>query len=130
MDPTKNPFAPGAGIKPPELAGRDQILTDAEEVALARLKAGTRACSNDLLLALRGVGKTVLLNRNAELAAGSQYLIDRAERPRISPLAEMLVPPLRPPIILSTKAVAEAAAKEENTWRALTDAPTIVCGRV
>ena len=93
MDPTKNPFAPGAGTQPPELAGRDQILTDAE-VALARLKLG-RAARGQLLLGLRGVGKTVLLNRIAELAAGSQYLSIALEAPENRPLAELLVPPLR-----------------------------------
>ena len=38
MDRKQNPFAPGAGTRPPELAGRDQILEDAG-VALARVKA-------------------------------------------------------------------------------------------
>ena len=26
MDPVRNPFAPGAGSRPPELAGREAIL--------------------------------------------------------------------------------------------------------
>jgi Cdc6-like AAA superfamily ATPase len=59
MDPTTNPYAPGAGTRPPELAGRDQVLEDAR-VALARVKAG-RAAKSQMLLGLRGVGKTVLL---------------------------------------------------------------------
>lgn len=29
MDPVRNPFAPGAGSRPPELAGRETILDDA-----------------------------------------------------------------------------------------------------
>lgn len=67
MDPRKNPYAPGAGAPPPELAGRDQILEDAR-IALDRIRGGL-AAKSAILIGLRGVGKTVLLNRmrmNAE----------------------------------------------------------------
>ena len=66
LDPKTNPFAPGAGTQPPELAGREPIIADAE-VALALIKRG-RPAKSQLLLGLRGVGKTVLLNRIAEIA--------------------------------------------------------------
>jgi len=66
MDPRTNPFAPGAGSPPPELAGRQAITTDAE-VALSRAKNGLPAKSQ-ILLGLRGVGKTVLLSRIGEQA--------------------------------------------------------------
>jgi hypothetical protein len=39
MDPVRNPFSPGAGSQPPELAGRDEIISDAE-IALQRLLVG------------------------------------------------------------------------------------------
>ncbi|SEG53038.1 ATP-binding protein [Bosea lathyri] len=61
MDPRTNPYAPGAGTPPPELAGRDKIIEDAA-VALDRIRAG-RASRSLILYGLRGVGKTVLLNR-------------------------------------------------------------------
>ena len=74
MDPRTNPFAPGAGTQPPELAGRDKILTDAD-VALARVKRG-RPAKSEMLLGLRGVGKTVLLNRIAESAGGVGQVVE------------------------------------------------------
>lgn len=61
MDPRTNPYAPGAGTPPPELAGRDKLIEDAA-VALDRIRAG-RASRSLILYGLRGVGKTVLLNR-------------------------------------------------------------------
>lgn len=93
MDPRTNPFAPGAGNQPPELAGREQII-EAAAIALGRVKLGRQAKSQ-CLLGLRGVGKTVLLNRIAELAEREQYLAVMLEAPEGRRLAEMLVPPLR-----------------------------------
>ncbi len=93
MDPILNPFAPGAGTQPPELAGRDQILADAE-VVLGRIKLG-RSAKSQMLLGLRGVGKTVLLNRLDEIAADLGYHTIVLEAPEDRPLAEMLVPKLR-----------------------------------
>ncbi|KPF68840.1 AAA family ATPase [Bosea sp. AAP35] len=61
MDPRTNPYAPGAGTPPPELAGRDKLIEDAA-IALDRIRAG-RASRSLILYGLRGVGKTVLLNR-------------------------------------------------------------------
>jgi hypothetical protein len=60
MDPVRNPYAPGAGQRPPELAGRDAELT-AFDVVLERVAHG-RAERSVVLTGLRGVGKTVLLN--------------------------------------------------------------------
>jgi hypothetical protein len=60
MDPVRNPYAPGAGQRPPELAGRDREL-DAFEVVLERVARG-RPERSLVLTGLRGVGKTVLLN--------------------------------------------------------------------
>lgn len=61
MDRRTNPYAPGAGTPPPELVGRDDLIEDAE-IALHRLRGGLAAKSL-LMVGLRGVGKTVLLNR-------------------------------------------------------------------
>src|SRR3712207_9155447 len=60
MDPVRNPYAPGAGQRPPELAGRDKEL-DAFDVVLERVARG-RPERSLVLTGLRGVGKTVLLN--------------------------------------------------------------------
>ncbi|HEX2203307.1 MAG TPA: ATP-binding protein [Longimicrobium sp.] len=93
MNSASNPFAPGAGTPPPELAGRDRIIEEAR-VALARVRAG-RPARSQMLLGLRGVGKTVLLNRIAGIAAEERYLTVLLEAPEGRSLAEMLVPPLR-----------------------------------
>lgn len=60
MDPIRNPYAPGAGQRPPELAGRDREL-EQFEITLERVAAG-RPERSMVLSGLRGVGKTVLLN--------------------------------------------------------------------
>ncbi|GAB3622606.1 ATP-binding protein [Mariniluteicoccus endophyticus] len=70
MDPINNPYAPGAGQRPPELAGRDEQLR-AFDVVLERVAKG-RPERSIVLTGLRGVGKTVLLNtlRSAAVRAG------------------------------------------------------------
>ena len=70
MDPIRNPYAPGAGQRPPELAGRDEQLR-AFDVVLERVARG-RPERSIILTGLRGVGKTVLLNalRSAAVRAG------------------------------------------------------------
>jgi hypothetical protein len=60
VDPIRNPYAPGAGQRPPELAGRDAEL-QAFDVTLERVSRG-RPERSVVLTGLRGVGKTVLLN--------------------------------------------------------------------
>ncbi|GMQ81575.1 MAG: ATP-binding protein [Rhodothermia bacterium] len=66
MRPTDNPYSPGAGSPPPELAGRDELLNQAS-VAIQRIMKG-RTARSLLMLGLRGVGKTVLLNRISQIA--------------------------------------------------------------
>ncbi|GAA3819189.1 ATP-binding protein [Nocardioides panacisoli] len=70
MDPIRNPYAPGAGQRPPELAGRDEQLA-AFDVVLERVQRG-RPERSLVLTGLRGVGKTVLLNalRSAAVRKG------------------------------------------------------------
>jgi len=93
MEPRTNPFAPGAGSQPPELAGRGSII-EAAGVALGRVKLG-RPAKSQMLLGLRGVGKTVLLNRIAELADREGCQAVMLEAPEGRRIAELLVPPLR-----------------------------------
>ena len=66
MDPIRNPYAPGAGQRPPELAGRDRELKQFE-ITLERVASG-RPERSLVLSGLRGVGKTVLLNALRSLA--------------------------------------------------------------
>ena len=61
MDPVLNPYSPGAGTPPPELAGRDE-LRERVRVAIERVRRGLPTKSV-LMVGLRGVGKTVLLDR-------------------------------------------------------------------
>ena len=71
MDPIRNPYAPGAGQRPPELAGRDEQL-DRFQVVLERIQRG-RPERSMILTGLRGVGKTVLLNALRSTAVRSQW---------------------------------------------------------
>jgi len=93
MDELHNPFAPGAGSAPPELVGREQVLQQARLI-LGRIKAGRHARSA-LLVGLRGVGKTVLLNRIQQLAEELGYKALLIEAPENKRLPALLVPKLR-----------------------------------
>src|SRR5690348_4625725 len=90
MDPVRNPYAPGAGQRPPEPAGRDRELKQFE-VTLERVAAG-RPDRSMVLSGLRGVGKTVLLNSLRSLAVqrawGTGKLEARPEQSLRLPLAQ------------------------------------------
>ena len=90
MDPVRNPFAPGAGSQPPELAGREEIIS-AADTALQRILLG-RPAQSQMLLGLRGVGKTVLLNRIEQRAEGLGYLTSFIEAPEDRKLVDLLYP--------------------------------------
>lgn len=90
MDPVRNPFAPGAGTQPPELAGRDAIIHSAK-VALQRVLQG-RHDKSQILLGLRGTGKTVLLNKIEELAESFGHITSFIEAPEGRALATLLYP--------------------------------------
>lgn len=116
MDPIRNPYAPGAGTRPPELAGRDQILDDAR-VALARIRNGSSAKSQ-MLLGLRGVGKTVLLNTVNDLAQRDGYVTVLIEAPEDRRLPEILAPRLRK-VLLRLDSVERARALTRKAIAAL-----------
>ena len=71
MDSRTNPFNPGAGFPPPELAGRDYLISRMS-IALGR-RAVRRHGKHMLLVGLRGVGKTVLLYHACELAKDMDF---------------------------------------------------------
>jgi len=93
MDPVRNPYAPGAGTPPPELAGRDD-LRETIRIALERVRLGNPTKSV-LMVGLRGVGKTVLLDRMREDAEGVGIQTLRVEAPETRSLPAMLAPQLR-----------------------------------
>jgi len=93
MDPIQNPYAPGAGSPPPELAGRNAIRDDVQ-IRLERLRIG-RPAKSIMLVGLRGVGKTVLLDQMRKDAERSRMHTIRIEVPEDRSLPAILAPPLR-----------------------------------
>ena len=110
MDPILNPFAPGAGTRPPELAGRDEVR-EAARIALARTQIG-RPSKSTLMVGLRGVGKTVLLDRIREDAEASGIYALSVEAPEARSLPSILAPQLRQVLLrLSRRAAARDLAQ-------------------
>jgi hypothetical protein len=93
MDPVRNPYSPGAGSAPPELAGRDR-LREQVRIALARLRAG-RSAKSVLMVGLRGVGKTVLLDQLMRDAEAEGICTVRSETPENRSLPALLAPQIR-----------------------------------
>ena len=110
MDPVRNPYAPGAGTPPPELAGRDDLL-ETVRIALDRTRIG-RPTKSILMVGLRGVGKTVLLDRMRENAEAAGIHTLRIEAPESRSLPAILAPELRQALLrLSRNTKAKALAQ-------------------
>ncbi|MBW8073393.1 MAG: AAA family ATPase [Ferrovum sp.] len=110
MDPIRNPYAPGAGTPPPELAGRDSLLSTVH-IALARIRLG-RSSKSVLMVGLRGVGKTVLLDRMRDDAETVGFHTVRTEAPEGRSLPALLAPQLRLALLrLSHQEQAKALAQ-------------------
>ncbi len=93
MDPVRNPYAPGAGSPPPELAGRSVIRRDIA-IRLQRLRLG-RPAKSMMMVGLRGVGKTVLLDQMRRDAESNGIQTVRVEAPEGRSLPALLAPPVR-----------------------------------
>ena len=93
MDRRNNPYAPGAGLQPPELAGRDRLIEDVT-IDMDRVLA-RRPTRGLVLLGLRGVGKTVLLNRLRAFADNKGFETTKIEAPEGGALPDLLAPELR-----------------------------------
>ena len=93
MDRRNNPYAPGAGLQPPELAGRDRLIDDVT-IDMDRVLR-RRPTKGLILLGLRGVGKTVLLNRLRAFADDKGFQTAKVEAPEGSVLPDLLAPELR-----------------------------------
>ena len=113
MNPILNPYAPGAGTPPPELAGREELLHQAS-IALQRIRLG-RPAKGLVMVGLRGVGKTVLLKRIRTEAeqAGLQTISVESLEDRSLPA--LLAPQLREALL----AMSRYEHARETTGRAL-----------
>ncbi len=116
MDPVTNPFAPGAGTRPPELAGRD-ALRQAVRVAIERMRRGLPTKSM-MLVGLRGVGKTVLLDQMRDDAESAGVYTIRIEAPEGRSLPAMLAPQLRQALLRLSR-IERAKALSIRALRAL-----------
>ena len=93
MDPISNPYAPGAGTPPPELAGRNDLRENAR-IALERTRIG-RPSKSLIMVGLRGVGKTVLLDQIRKDAEASRICALQIEVSEDRSLPAILAPQLR-----------------------------------
>ena len=93
MNPQTNPYAPGAGTPPPELAGRDAILDEAK-TAIQRNRL-CKSARSFIFVGLRGVGKTVLLNEVQAIADEDGALTDFLEASANEPLSVSIIGTLR-----------------------------------
>lgn len=116
MDPVRNPFAPGAGAQPPELAGRDEIVSEAD-IALQRVLLG-RHEKSQILLGLRGTGKTVLLNKIEQIAESHDHITAFIEAPEDQSLAQLLYPRIQQ-ALRKLSMIEGAKAKAHSAMRAL-----------
>lgn len=116
MDPIINPFSPGAGTPPPELAGRDRVLEQAR-ILLRRVKQ-KRSEKSMLLTGLRGVGKTVLLNAIERIATAEGYRTITIEAHEDKPLGPLLAPDLRR-VLFELNRIAGAGDKVKRAFAVL-----------
>jgi len=116
MNPLLNPFSPGAGSQPPELAGRQEIL-DQALLTLERVKLG-RSERSFFLVGLRGVGKTVVLQKILALATQNEYQACLVEAHENKPLSLLLLPQLRR-ILFSLDSAAQISSKVKRGLRVL-----------
>lgn len=78
MDPVANPYRPGAGRRPPILAGREALLAGFEVIQRRAEERGEGERSW-VLNGLRGVGKTVLLTELLDRASSAGWIAAKAE---------------------------------------------------
>lgn len=111
MDERKNPYAPGAGTPPPELAGRGALIERAA-IALDRIRE-QRSARSFVFYGLRGVGKTVLLNRIRQSAEARGFACVQIEAPEDRSLPALLAPPMRAALIKLSSGKAIRAGLEK-----------------
>jgi len=85
VDPVANPYRPGAGRRPPLLAGRGQLLTSFD-VLRRRAEERGEGDRGWILNGLRGVGKTVLLNEFLRQVSSRGWIAAKVEAGRTTAL--------------------------------------------
>jgi hypothetical protein len=116
MDPFENPFRPGAGAPPPALVGRDRLI-DQFGVTLRRAVAG-KPGKSVMPIGLRGVGKTVLLNRFHEIARHEGLHVGFIEAPESGDFRRLLATRLRSILLdLDRGAVSKAVTRALGTLK-------------
>ncbi|MFN4908534.1 MAG: ATP-binding protein [Bacteroidota bacterium] len=113
MDSLRNPFSPGAGSPPYELAGRDAVVNDVM-TAIRRTALG-RSSKHMVLMGLRGVGKTVLLGEIRRRAESEGQVVVLIEAPEDRSLPALLSPLLR----LALLKISRTEAARELAYRGL-----------
>ncbi len=116
MDPRRNPYSPGAGTPPPELAGRGDLVERAA-IALDRIRDG-RSARSFVFYGLRGVGKTVLINKVRQEGEGRGLSCVWMEAPEERSLPALLAPALRAALLKLSRGRA-LRAKLEGSLKAL-----------
>ena len=119
MDPFENPFRPGAGTPPPALVGRDELI-EKYSVALRRTLAG-RPGKSVMPIGLRGVGKTVLLNRFHKMAQDEGLTVGFIEAPESGDFKRLLATRLRSTLLaLDDGPVSRAVKRALGTLKSFT----------
>lgn len=116
MDPIRNPYAPGAGTTPPAMAGRDELL-ESSQIAIERTRL-KRPAKSVLMVGLRGVGKTVLLNEMRRKAEETGLQTAFVEAPEKRSLPSILAPQLRR-ALLGVSRIEQAKELAQRGLRAL-----------
>lgn len=109
MDPFDNPFSPGAGTFPPAFVGRDDLVAD-YKVALRRTVSG-RPGKSIMPIGLRGVGKTVLLNRCDQMAQEEGLVTAFIEAPETGDFEHLLAARLRSVLLELDRGSVSSAVK-------------------
>jgi AAA ATPase-like protein len=109
MDPFENPFSPGAGTSPPAFVGRDDLVAS-YQVALRRTVSG-RPGKSIMPIGLRGVGKTVLLNRFDQMAQEEGLVSAFIEAPETGDFEHLLAARLRSVLLELDRGLVSGAVK-------------------
>lgn len=116
MDPFENPFSPGTGTSPPAFVGRDDLV--ASYLVALRRTVSERPGKSIMPIGLRGVGKTVLLNRFDQMAQEEGLVSAFIEAPETGGFEHLLAARLRSVLLeLDRGSVSGAVKRALGTLR-------------
>jgi hypothetical protein len=119
MDAVTNPFSPGAGTPPPAFLGRGDLI-ESYDIAVRRTVAG-RPGKSIMPIGLRGVGKTVLLNRFVEMAEEKELVTAFIEAPETGDFKRLLAGKLRSMLLeLDRGSVSQAVKRALGALKSFT----------